>query len=268
MTAHATIEERQRCVAAGMNDHVAKPIDPAALYAALRPYAGTRASERPATVRTPAESGEAGVPAVEGLDIAQGLRRVVGNRALYFRLLRQFLEGHADAAERIRESLVRGDRALAERLAHTVNGTAGNLAAGPVQAAAGALEKAIREGLATASAEKGTARLGEALASLATALRPVLADVTSAADVVRAADAEVINAPVPSGVLKEATERWSRLLTECDAASIDDLERDRPFLKALFGGAEALARFGKLVQAYDFEDALQALRRAAAERGI
>ena len=50
MTAHATIEERQRCVAAGMNDHVAKPIDPAALYDALRRYcAAGPAPERPAT---------------------------------------------------------------------------------------------------------------------------------------------------------------------------------------------------------------------------
>ena len=68
--------------------------------------------------------------------------------------------------------------------------------------------------------------------------------------------------------LKATAERWSRLLAECDAGSIDDLERDGPVLRALFGGAEPLARFAKLVTAYDFEGALAALRRAAGEKGL
>ena len=46
MTAHATIEERQRCVAAGMQDHVAKPIDPAALYDVLGRYGAAGFSAR------------------------------------------------------------------------------------------------------------------------------------------------------------------------------------------------------------------------------
>ena len=174
MTAHATIEERQRCVAAGMNDHVAKPIDPAALYDVLSRYRDGPAALRRRPPRAPRPSRPPrGCRAVDGLDAAQGLRRVAGNRKLYLSLLRQFVDGHADAAERIRESLGRGERAVAERLAHTVKGTAGNLAAGPVQAAAGALEKAIRDGVEAARVESLRAQLGEALGRLSSALRPV-----------------------------------------------------------------------------------------------
>ncbi|HEY7409226.1 MAG TPA: response regulator, partial [Vicinamibacteria bacterium] len=104
MTAHATVEERQRCVAAGMNDHVAKPIDPSALYDVLgRCRDGARAL--PAGAPAPAPPAPGAVPEVEGLDAAQGLRRVAGNLKLYARLLRQFVEEHAGDAARIRDSL-------------------------------------------------------------------------------------------------------------------------------------------------------------------
>ena len=70
---------------------------------------------------------------MDGLDTVQGLRRVAGNRKLYLSLLQQFVDGQSDAAERIREALEREERPVAERLAHSVKGTAGNLAAGEVR---------------------------------------------------------------------------------------------------------------------------------------
>jgi CheY-like chemotaxis protein/HPt (histidine-containing phosphotransfer) domain-containing protein len=264
MTAHATTEERQRCVVAGMNDHVAKPIDPAALYDALSRHV-------PAAVvpRKPAPSAAdvpAGLPEVDGLDVVQGVRRVAGNRKLYLSLLRQFADGQADAAERIRQSLVNGERAVAERLAHTVKGTAGNLAAAPVQAAAGALEQAIRENADAAGVESLRARLGEALDRLASALRPWLrADAAPApADAVPPEAAPAIDAPA----LKEVVERWARMLAECDAGTSQEIEREGHALRALFGGAEAFARFATLVNGYEFESALSALRTAASEKGV
>ncbi|HEX5578438.1 MAG TPA: response regulator, partial [Candidatus Limnocylindria bacterium] len=223
MTAHATIEERQRCVDAGMNDHVAKPIDPAALFDVLARYRDVRRAPPP-----PA----ADLPRVDGLDTAQGLRRAGGNRKLYLSLLGQFVDGHAGAADEIRDSLGRGDRAVAERLAHTVKGTAGNLAAGPVQAAAGALEKAIRDGVEAARVESLRLQLGEALGRLSSALRPWLAETAGAPAPVAAAAP-----PIDPAALKPLVERWARLLAECDARTSDDLERDGYELRALFGAA-------------------------------
>src|SRR6185503_2740414 len=108
MTAHATVEERQQCVAAGMVDHVTKPIDPSALYDALARFrpegpAAARASSRSADLIRGSARRDAPLAAApsgelletEELDTAQGLRRVAGNRPLYLRLLRQFVAEQA-----------------------------------------------------------------------------------------------------------------------------------------------------------------------------
>jgi two-component system sensor histidine kinase/response regulator len=264
MTAHATNEEKERCAAAGMNDHVAKPIDPTVLYDVLaRFHKNGPAAPTPDPMEA-APGVPPALPAVDGVDVGQGLRRVAGNRKLYLSLLQQFLDSQADAAERIKESLERADRALAERLAHTVKGTAGNLAAGPVQAAAGALEKAIREGLEAGRLEPLRVGLGEALARLSAALGPWLARQAPAP----AASTAAAVPPVTTAALMAVVERWARALAESEAKTSDDLERESDELRALFGGPEGYARFARLVTAYDFDGALLALRAAASEKGL
>jgi len=264
MTAHATVEERQQCVAAGMADHVTKPIDPSALYDALARFRRNGSSSSPPAAPKAQATAPGDLASTEDLDAAQGLRRVAGNRALYLRLLRQFLAEQADAAEKVRESLARGDGAQAVHLAHTVKGVAGNLAAGPVQAAAGALEKALRAGDDPARVEGLRARLAEAMTRLASALQPLLPPEVPPAQV-RVADAAV---PADPAAEQALVERWARLLAECDARTIDDLEREGDPLHALFGDSLAFAGFARQVKAYDFEGALDALRRAAGAKGI
>jgi CheY-like chemotaxis protein len=144
MTAHALVEERERCAEAGMNDHVTKPIDPDALFAALTRW--TKPVETPASGQksTPSAAGTA-LPEIDGVDIAGGLKRVAGNVRLYRSLLQQFVEKQATACSQIVDALRQGDRALAERLAHTMKGVAGNIGIVKIQETASRVEKAIRE---------------------------------------------------------------------------------------------------------------------------
>ncbi len=107
MTAHATIEERQRCLAAGMNDHIAKPIDPVNLFETVARFytsadaaaadlgAGRLPNDRPE------ESDAHDLPSITGLDTKDGLSRVGGNRKLYLKLLRQFIEQQGPAVDQI-----------------------------------------------------------------------------------------------------------------------------------------------------------------------
>ena len=148
MTAHALVEECQRCLDAGMNDHVSKPIDPDALLSTLMRWAKPmeRQEVESQVAPTPAKGPDKVIlQEIAGINLADGLKRVAGNIKLYSDLLRQFPAKQGDAAARISAALESGDSKLAERIAHTVKGVAGNIGMVKVQSAAQKLEKAIHE---------------------------------------------------------------------------------------------------------------------------
>jgi PAS domain S-box-containing protein len=144
MTAHAMAEEVQRCLEAGMNDHIGKPIDPRAFFATLARWAG---SHQHSVGRSQAatEKRESIFPEIEGIDVAGGLERVVGNEQLYRDLLTQFVAKHESSPAEIKAVLESGDRSQAERIAHSLKGVAGNLGINRIFRLATSLEKAIRE---------------------------------------------------------------------------------------------------------------------------
>ena len=178
MTAHALVEERQRCLDAGMNDHIAKPIEPEALFRTLHQWHPAKLGVsmlRRRRVITLRRSGDAlELPALLGLDTANGLRRVAGNRRLYRELLGKYVSGQAEAVTQIRAALAHGDWATVERLAHVLKGVSGNIGATAIEQLAGDLEQALREHRDVAKLEPLLAQAGEALKTLMTDLRAAL----------------------------------------------------------------------------------------------
>jgi CheY-like chemotaxis protein/HPt (histidine-containing phosphotransfer) domain-containing protein len=213
MTAHALIEERQRCLEAGMNDHVTKPIDPDALFAALQRWTRPKSMQAAAAASSsppppPPPPAPSGMPSIDGVDMNNALKRVAGNQRLLRSLLEQFAVKEADAAERITAALRDGDRALATRLAHTVKGVAGNLGITMVQARAEKVERAIRDG---DPAETGL------IDELASALRPAVDAIRKAFPEAPAAAREPFNAEGAS----TAVARLKTLLEANDADAAD-----------------------------------------------
>ncbi|MBV8467289.1 MAG: response regulator [Burkholderiales bacterium] len=138
MTAHALAEERERCLAAGMNDHVAKPIDANTLFAAMAHWSkATPGGTVPAPARV-----EPAAAFGTGYDLGDGLRRVGGNAKLFRRLLARFLEGYSDAGARIVAAAKAGDRETVTLISHNVRGIAANLGFPPLAEVAGELENA------------------------------------------------------------------------------------------------------------------------------
>ncbi len=106
MTAHATIEEKQKCLDAGMNDHISKPIDPNILFETVGRFYQPPPVTEPVgqTVAVDIQHPEE-LPAIDGLDTQDGLTRVAGNRKLYLKLLRQFAEQQGPAVAEITAAL-------------------------------------------------------------------------------------------------------------------------------------------------------------------
>lgn len=190
MTANAMQGDREACLAAGMNDHVAKPIDPDDLFAALIRWLPRRGgaeargeTERNGTADTPPIPHPL-IPRPLGtgdarsvLDPEAGLRRVLGKQATYHTLLRRFVSQHADAATRIAALIQSGDTASATREAHTLKGVAGTLGARTVQAQAADLETALRHEAPAGRAEAVLALLRISLEEAVRAMHGLLDDV-------------------------------------------------------------------------------------------
>ncbi|MBT5830249.1 MAG: response regulator [Candidatus Latescibacteria bacterium] len=158
MTANAMAVDRENCLEAGMNDHIAKPIDPDDLFGKLLRWVPARVhplvSTDEAVLSTASTSSDSpndtdeGSPdlleTIDGLDINAGLRNVANNREFYERLLRQFITGsESQVVQVVRDHMVSDDRGEAERAAHSLKGVAGTLGAGELQTRAQGLESAI-----------------------------------------------------------------------------------------------------------------------------
>ncbi|MGD9831400.1 MAG: response regulator [Piscinibacter sp.] len=173
MTANTMVGDREKVLAAGMNDHIAKPINIEELFATLarwvRPGAAPRAANAASSsAEDPPFSG------LHGIDSRAGLDGALGDAALYRKLLFMFRDRERDFGARLRAALVAGGGA-AERHAHDLKCTAGTLGAHEVRQAAEALERACREGAGReeieALVERVTAVLDPVIAGLQ-AIRP------------------------------------------------------------------------------------------------
>lgn len=140
MTAHALAEERAQCMAAGMQGHIAKPLDVARLVHELQRY-------RPAPAQAPAR------PA---LDLPAGLRRFDGQAALYRRTLQGFADQYAAGLAEWSDWLAGGQWDELRRAAHTLQGLAATLGALPLHQLALALERSA----AAADADGAARQLG------------------------------------------------------------------------------------------------------------
>ncbi|MGC3984664.1 MAG: ATP-binding protein [Pseudorhodoferax sp.] len=222
-----------------------------ALLRWLPPDAGRADRAAPAPRAEPA----AAPLQIEGLDTAAGLRRTLGKTDLYLNLLRKFEQGQQDAPAQIRSALDAGDMALAQRLAHTLKGVAGNIGAEALQAAAAALEHAIRAQHPRTELAGLLAAAEAPLRALLLALAPVLRPAVAAA----AAAAEV---PADMQQFKRIGGELRALLASDDAAALDLLEQHSGLLQQVLGpDFDTLAR---AAADFDFGQALELLDGALA----
>ena len=261
MTANAMTIDRERCLEAGMNDHIAKPIDPERLLAKLRrwvkpvagPAAGKTASQ-PDPLRQPLHDEDAAcwtaLAQVDGLDSRLGLRQAAGRESLYRSLLAKFVADQANAPERLAQAIAGSNWDEAERTAHTLKGVAAQIGAQALSDAAQRLEQAVRERRSAVELEPLRQTAARQLAQLSQAIATCLPRTDPAGPV------ESVNA-----------EQWPPLrarllglLEVSDTECLQLFEEQAGQIRAALGPAryEVLAR---AIRDFDFAAASAELKR-------
>jgi HPt (histidine-containing phosphotransfer) domain-containing protein len=240
-----------------MSGHIAKPIDPALLFDTLGKVArrSTEASRTDTSTRNGAGSATTvELPAVDGLDSADGLRRVGGNHKLYMKLLRDFASQQADAVEQVRAALARNDTESATRVAHTLKGVAGGLGAGLVQTAAAAVEKLLRDRVAPGATNPALEQLAAVIDPFLTRLRAALATTSTAAAATPA---------IAPGRTRDIAAQLKKLFADFDTNAVSFAEENEASLRPAFD-ATTWEQFLRQTQQFAFADAQALLDQALA----
>lgn len=149
MTAHAMAEDREKCLEAGMNDHVSKPVDPQELLSTLsnwiKPDKKDRRGKRSLSREPENRAPTVDMPLLKGIDTEAGLSRMAGNVDSYRKVLIRFSNNHVNAGEEMKDAIESGNYNQAQRLAHAIKGVAGNIGADHLYQTGSDLERALRD---------------------------------------------------------------------------------------------------------------------------
>jgi len=258
MTANAFEKDRQTCLAAGMNDFVAKPVVPESLYASLQRWL-TRARHGEVPVLRPPETPLALAPrdasqtalaalsSIPGLDVAQGLSITKGNPVKFLRLLRGFASKHRTDMQRLQACLLTGDLQTAQRVAHDLKGLAATLGAISLARLATQLDTALSQ---EASEVDSTALIEQCDAALAPLVKAIL-DLPAEAPADETAGIETAHHKIPLAELEN-------LLTESNTRAGNIVLEWADALRIRLGAR--YDEFAQSVMEFDYEKALRILK--------
>ncbi|MBF0562477.1 MAG: response regulator [Alphaproteobacteria bacterium] len=253
MSASAMVKEREACLKAGMNDHIAKPINVDRMMATLDQWMKPLVNQILVDTPTPSPVADvtAGTPELPdelpGFDLSAALQRTSGNRTLLRKLLVSFAQTNASLAARVHSAMEASDAETAFRLVHAVKGAAGNLGATHLFKAAEAFQTVL------------TKREVEAFASHLEAFRVHLDAVLSTVGSLHSASPEGV-APVLSMQSPNITEEQKSQFAHDCVRLMEQMNRRSMKSMALANGIiEQMRGCGFDDEIHNLESALMAL---------
>ena len=276
MTANAMSGDREKVLAVGMNDHIAKPLDVTRMYATIAQWVATRPLAKNEgedsrflrevdSANQMVKSATALIDStgdttllqtlpdeLPGIELDRGLATAMNNPSLYRRLLQRFVDGQSDFGSTFASARMDADVKAAERCAHTLRGTAGNIGAVALQQAASALEKKCKMG---ATSEE----IDNALQASLFELNQVLSGLTFLSNMGNQTSVQAVG---QEAVLRaqEPLKTLSHLLADGDPDAESHWQRHHAdFCAAL---PHHWARLEAAIQSFDFETALNLMEEA------
>lgn len=256
MTANAMTGDRELCLAAGMDDHVAKPIEPRHLFETLVKWipAFEREPVQPEIAHEESQNQKTMLPShLEGIDIRIGLDRTGGNCDHYINLLKHFVTDHSNDNQIITDAIANGDITVAHRTAHTLKGVAGGIGALILYDSAQYVETALKNGQSESA--------DPLIKNLARDLRKVVDDLKGKLmSSLSAKTGQKSTQPIDKKTLAALLEKFQRLAREMDPAAEDTAEAINQLLVSHGDLNSALgARIAEQASNLDFEEALETL---------
>jgi two-component system sensor histidine kinase/response regulator len=252
MTANAFTEDRQTCMEAGMNDFIAKPVNPELFYAALMKWLPVPAAKPATNVVTPApvlsdEDRRRHLASIPGLDLPVGLATMRGNVAKYTRLLNLFAEGYHGHAEQIFAMLASGQLDAIEPIVHSLRGASGMLGATRLSDTANKVLVALEN-------DAGAEEIGGLCATLTEDLSKLIEGIRQHAS---NDPLESIIPPTPARYA-EILARLETLLEQGDMTASYLAKDEAETLKTILGASAATLQ--ARIDAFDYEAAAATLR--------
>ena len=261
MTANAMAGDRERALAMGMNDYIAKPLDVGSMFSTLARWLGKSAAPA-AEVRKPHASDALSpasampthnLPPLPGIDVHVGLVTSMHDESLYRSLLGRFLAGQRAFGADFRAAQQASDPSAPERLAHTLKSVAGSIGARGVQAAAADLERVCRALAPLHAVEQALSRVEAELAPVIEGLATCLTGEHSPAPTT-AAPAK----PAEGEAIALFCAQLQALLAEGDSACMEWVGRQPGLLAQAY--PEHHTAIAQAIEGFDFEQALQLIR--------
>ncbi len=261
MTANAMVGDREKATAAGMNDHIAKPINVQHMFATMAKWVKPAETADPGSRHPGVHAHDSGpqaseppqLPSLAGIDTHAGLEIAQRNLPLYRRLLKKYYHSQHDFVAQFRSALHDADHEAATRMAHTLKGVSANIGASGIQQAAARLEDACLQG-------RPETEVTALLTAVGAELAPVTDDLEAMFREDAAAETTAANDYSQLGPLMD---KLTGRIREDDASAAELVEE----LDALLQGTQyhtILDKVSDAIENYDFDKALDGMQELAA----